>query len=161
MSDNKRGFMSQIFIAMMLYCGLVWVWTVAFILGWPWDKGGEWKPEFRLAAVCANGEACSLPYGQLAEARAAGTLAALKPATETGEVMEKDAWLRWKTLYGQPAQIETTASSWHFQTKVRYRLDGDTPVLVETQEVGAKSLYYGMAAAFLSLAGIFLRKLRG
>lgn len=161
MSQEKRSRFGQIFVAMMIYCGLVWVWTVAFILAWPWDKGGAWKPEFRLAAVCAKGEACSLPYGQLAEARAKGALTALQPAADDGEIMEPNSWLRWKKIAGQPGQIETKASSWYFQTTVRYRLDGDTPILLESQEVGAKALYYGMAAALFSLVGIYLRKLRG
>lgn len=160
MSEEKRSRFSQIFIAMMIYCGLVWVWTVAFIVACPWDKGGPWKPEFRLAAVCANGEDCALPYGELAEAKASGKVTALQPAADIGEIMEPNSWLRWKKVAGQPGQIETMASSWYFQTTVRYRLDGETPVLVESQEVGAKTLYYGMAAAFVSLVGIYLRKLR-
>lgn len=161
MSQNKRSLFSRIFIAMMIYCGLVWVWTVAFIIAWPWDKGGAWKPEFRLAAVCANGEACSLPYGKLADARAGSPPVALQSAADNGEIMEPDFWVRWKKTAAQPAQFETTASSWYFQTTVRYRLDGETPVLIESQEVNAKALYYGMAAAFFSLIGIYLRKLRG
>ncbi|HJW27598.1 MAG TPA: hypothetical protein VJ576_22100 [Rhodocyclaceae bacterium] len=161
MSEKKRGLMGQIFMAMMMFCFLVWVWTVAFILGWPWEKGTAWKPNFRLAAVCAQNEACGIPYGQLAEAKAKGTLVSLVPADTAGEVAEQDNWLKWKKVSGEPWQIETTASSWHFQTTVRYRVEGDTPVLVEYKEVGGKAFYYGLAAAFVSLVGIYLRKLRG
>lgn len=160
MSDAKRGWMAEIFIAMMMFCGLVWVWTVAFILGWPWETTSTWQPEFRLPAVCANNESCGIAYGELADAKAKGTLVSLAPATDAGELEQPDAWLRWKKVAGQPWQIEAKASSWHFQTTVHYRLDGDTPVLVEYQEVRGKVLYYGMAAAFLSLIGIYLRRLR-
>lgn len=160
MSQDKRGFFGQIFMAMMIFCSLVWVWTVALILTWPWEKSADWKPEFRLAALCANGEACGIPYGQLAEAKAKGIYTTLAPASDNGEVMEPKNWLRWKTAAGQPWQIESAASSWHFQTTVRYRLEGETPVLVEYQEIGAKSLYYGMALAAVSLLGLYLRKLR-
>ncbi|HZX29849.1 MAG TPA: hypothetical protein VFF03_00725 [Rhodocyclaceae bacterium] len=160
MSDQKRGIMAEIFIAMMMFCGLVWVWTVAFILGWPWEASTTWKPEFRLAAVCANNEACGVTYGELADAKAKGTLVSLAPAEATGEVEHKDAWLRWKKAEGKPWQIEAKSSSWYFQTTVRYRLEGDTPVLVEYQDVTGKALYYGMAAAFVSLIGIVLRRLR-
>lgn len=160
MSQDKRGLFSHIFITMMIFCGLVWVWTVALILAWPWEKSTAWKPEFRLAAVCKDG-ACSIPYGGLADARAKGTLASLVPTADAGEIGLEDAWLKWKKVAGQPWQIESTASSWHFQTTVRYRLEGDTPVLVEYQEVGGKAFYYGMGLAALSLLGIFLRKLRG
>lgn len=161
MSEQKRSVMSQIFIAMMMFCGLVWVWTVAFILGWPWEKTTAWKPEFRLAAVCANNEACGIPYGQLADAKAKGTLTSLVPTEAAGEVEEPDNWLKWKKVSGESWQIESSASSWHFQTTVRYRLDGETPILVEYKEVSGKAFYYGMGAALLSLIGIYLRKLRG
>lgn len=161
MSQDKRSLFSQIFIAMMIFCGLVWIWTVALIIAWPWEKSPAWKPQFRLPAVCANGEACGVPYGQLADARAKGSLVSLQPAGDNGEVMETDGWLRWKKVSGQPWQIESTASSWHFQTTVRYRLQDDTPILVEYQDVGAKALYYGMALAAFSLLGLYLRKLRG
>ncbi|MBS1188372.1 MAG: hypothetical protein H6R10_164 [Rhodocyclaceae bacterium] len=159
MSQDKRGLMAEIFIAMMIFCGLVWVWTVAFILGWPWEKTTTWKPEMRLAVTCKD-EACGVAYGELAQAKAEGRVTALAPAEDAGQVQDQDAWLKWKKVAGQPWQIESTASSWSFQTTVRYRLEGETPVLVEYQDVGGKALYYGMAAAFLSLLGIYLRKLR-
>lgn len=160
MSQEKRGFFSQAFIAMMIFCGLVWLWTVALIIAWPWEKSSTWKPEFRLAAVCAQDEACGIPYGKLTEAKAKGSFSSLVPPSDIGEVMEADAWLRWKTVAGQPWQIEAKSSSWHFQTTVHYRLEGETPVLVEYQDVGAKALYYGMALAAVSLLGLYLRKLR-
>jgi hypothetical protein len=161
MSENKRSLMSHIFIAMMSFCGLVWMWTVVFILAWPWEKGGDWKPEFRLPAVCAQGEVCSVSYGQLADAKAQGKFTSLLPPDDGGEVQAEDAWVRWKKApAGQPWQIESKASSWYFQTTVRYRLDNDTPVLVEYQEVGAKSFYYGMGLAGFSLLLFYLRRLR-
>lgn len=160
MSEKKRGLMSRIFLAMMVFCGLVWVWTVVFILFWPWDKAGAWKPEFRLPAVCAQGEMCGIAYGQLAEAKAQGKVTSLVLPEAQGEVMEEDNWLRWKTASGQPWQIESTSSSWHFQTTVRYRIVDEAPVLVEYQEVNGKAFYYGMGLAALTLAGMYLRHLR-
>lgn len=158
--ENKRGVMAQIFLAMMAFCGLVWVWTVILILAWPWEKTGTWKPEFRLPAVCAQGEICGIPYGELTEAKAQGKFTSLIPPEADGEVAVDDAWLRWKKApAGLPWQIESKASSWYFQTTVRYRLDNDTPVLVEYQEVGAKSFYYGMGLAAASLVAFYLRRL--
>lgn len=160
MSQDRRGLLRQVFAAMMIYCVLVWICTVGFILVWPWDKGGTWKPEFRLAVSCGQGETCSLPYGQIAEARAGGKIAALQPATDSGRVMDNDFWVSWNKLSDSPPLIETNASSWYFQTSVRYRIEGDTPVLVATQEVNARAFFYGMAAALVLLAGWYLRKLR-
>jgi hypothetical protein len=160
MSEEKRGLLAEIFIALMMFCGLVWVWSVAFILGAPWQKTADWKPEFRLPAVCAKGEVCGVPYGELADAKAKGTFTSLMPAEPAGEVEEPQNWLKWKKASGEPWQIEATASSWHFQTTVRYRLEGETPVLVEYKEVEGKSFYYGVGAALFTLLGIYLRKLR-
>lgn len=161
MSQDKRGLLAQIFVALMIFCGLVWVWTVAFIISWPWDKSNVWKPEFRLPAICAKGEVCGVAYGQLAEAKAQGVYSSLAVNSDNGEVMEPNGWLQWKKVSGQSWQIEAKSSSWYYQTVIRYRLENDTPVLVEYQDVGAKAFYYGIAAGLFSLLGIYLRKLRG
>ena len=71
--------------------------------------------------------------------------------------MEEMNWLKWKKTDGV---IEVKASSWHFQTTIRYTVENETPVLVEYQDVGAKALYFGMAAGLFSLIGLYLRKLR-
>lgn len=157
MTEDKRGWFAQVVIAMMIFCGLVWIWTVAFIITWPWEKSTAWKPDFRVAAVCAKGEVCSFPYGQLEEARGKGLFSSLALPGEAGEVMETQGWLQWKKVGGL---IEAKSSSWYFQTVIRYRVEDDKPILVEYQDVNAKAFYYGLAAAAFSLLGIYLRKLR-
>jgi len=157
MSLDKRGMLAQIFIAMMIFCGLVWAWTVAFIITWPWEKTDVWKPEFRVAAVCKDGEICGIPYAQLAEAKSQGLYSSLVIPADAGDVMEEMNWLKWKRTDGV---IEVKASSWHFQTTIRYKVEDEKPVLVEYQDVGARAFYYGVAAGLFSLIGIYLRKLR-
>ena len=81
MSGDHRSFLAKIFLAMMIFTGLVWVWTVAFIISWPWEKSNVWKPEFRVVAVCANNEPCGVAYRDLAEAKAKGLVDRLVPWT--------------------------------------------------------------------------------
>jgi len=157
MSEDKRGMFAQIFVAMMIFCGLVWIWTVALIIYWPWDKSSEWKPEFRVVAVCGKDEFCGIPYGELESAKASGRFSTLELPGDAGDAMEEKGWLQWKRVNGL---IEAKASSWHFQTTIRYRLEEGKPVLVEYQDVSAKALYYGIAAALFTLIGIYLRKFR-
>ena len=158
MSQDKRGFFAQIFVAMMIFTALVWVWTVAFIISWPWEKNADWKPEFRVVATCANKEPCGFAYGELAEAKAKGLYTSLEMAEPAGDVAEVANWLKWKKENGV---YEVKASSWHFQTTIRYKVENDVPVLLEFQDVGAKSFYYGIAAGLFSLLGLYLRKMRG
>ena len=160
MTQDKRGMFAQIFMALMVFCGLVWVWTVAFILAWPWEKTAAWKPEFRLPAVCADGEVCGIPYGQLDAAKAKGRYSSLAIPDDTGAIVEPEGWLQWKKTTGQPWQIEAKSSSWYFQTVIRYRLDQDVPVLIEYQDVSAKAFYFGIGAGLLTLIGLYLRRLR-
>jgi hypothetical protein len=157
MSEDKRGMLAEIFIALMIFTGLVWVFTVAFIISWPWEKSTVWKPEFRVVAVCANKEPCGFAYGDLADARAKGLIASLTPADPAGDIQEEQNWLKWKIDNGI---FEVKASSWHFQTTIRYRVEDDTPVLIQYQDVAAKAFYYGVGAALFALIGIYLRKLR-
>ncbi len=158
MSHDQPTWFSRIFVAMMLFCGLVWVWTVAFIMGWPWDKTNVWKPEYRLVAVCQNKEACGVAYGDLAAAKAKGGYSTLVPAEPAGDIEEEKNWLKWKVDNGI---IEVKASSWHFQTTIRYKVVDEAPVLLQVQDVPAKAFYYGVAAAVVTMIGLYLRKLRG
>lgn len=56
--------------------------------------------------------------------------------------------------------IEVKASSWHFQTTIRYTVENEMPILIEYQDVAAKAFYYGVAAALFSLLVLYLRRLR-
>ena len=94
MSGNDRSTFAKIFIAMMLFSLFVWMWTVALIFAWPWDKKPEWKADVRLPAVCANGEMCSIGYSELAEAFAQKKITSLLPKETTGEIADPDAYLR-------------------------------------------------------------------
>ena len=42
---------------------------------------------------------------------------------------------------------------------MRYRLDNDTPVLIEYQEIGGKVFLYAMGGAFVTLLLLYARKL--
>ncbi len=95
MSQDKRSMFAQIFTAMMIFCGLVWFWVVVFIMAWPWTKSSEWRPEFRIPAVCADGELCGIPHGELAK----GQFKSLS-VPDAADVMEDKNWLRWTTQNG-------------------------------------------------------------
>ncbi|MDD2742648.1 MAG: hypothetical protein PHV02_10260 [Rhodocyclaceae bacterium] len=156
--EDKRGFLAQIFIALMIFSALVGVWSVAFMISWPWDKSDEWKPEFRLIAVCPNKQVCGFAYKDLADAKAKGLYTSLTPIEPAGDVQEEYDWLKWKVEKGI---IEVKASSWHFQTTIRYKVENEEPILVEYQDVDVpRAFYYGVAAGLFSLLGLYLRKLR-
>jgi hypothetical protein len=157
-AEDKRGFFAKIFIAMMIFTALVWIWTVAFIIAWPWEKSRTWKPEFRVVGVCAKNEPCGFAYDDLPNAKAEGLYISLIPGAPAGEVAEPHSWLKWTSDQGI---IEAKASSWHFQTTIRYKVENETPVLIEYQDVDTRrALYYGIAAALFTIAGIYLRRLR-
>lgn len=159
--SGQRSILSHIFVALMIFCGLTWVWTVAIILAWPWEKAPEWKADMRLPAVCANGEMCSINYADLSKALADKTITSLQPKEATGEIADEDAYLRWKSGSDKPWQYEASLSSWHFETTVRYKLNGNTPELVGYRHYDGGVFFYALPAALFSLLGIYLRKLRG
>ena len=161
MSGNDRSTFAKVFIAMMLFSLFVWMWTVALIFAWPWDKKPEWKADVRLPAVCANGAMCSVNYTDLAEAFAQKKISSLLPKEPTGEIADPDAYLRWETATGKAWQYEASLSSWHFMTTVRYKLNGETPELVGYRHYDGEVFFYALPAALFMLIGIYLRKLRG
>lgn len=150
----------RIFAWLMGFVLLIWIWSVALMMAWPSEKTSKWEPDFRVVATCADKEACSVPYGELAAAKAKGTYTTLVPPEAVGEFDDKDAWLRWKTVTGKPWQYEVTRSSWHFQTTVKYRLEGETPVLSEVNRYDVKVLFYALPAALFTLVGLILRNRR-
>ncbi len=156
--EDKRGLLAKIFIALMIFSALVGVWSVAFMISWPWDKTDEWKPEFRLVATCADNKICGLAYKDLADAKAKGLYTSLTPPEPAGDFEEEQNWLNWKTVKGI---IEVKASSWHFQTTIRYQVENEVPILVEYQDIDVpRAFFYGVAAGLFSLLGLYLRKLR-
>lgn len=159
MSQDKRGLLAKIFIALMIFSALVGAWSVAFMISWPKDKTDVWKPEFRVVAICANKEPCGFAYKDLADAKAQGLYTSLTPTEPAGETQEENNWLKWKIENGV---FEVKASSWHFQTTIRYTVENDMPILLDYQDVDVpKAFYYGVAAALFSMIGLYLRRLRG
>jgi hypothetical protein len=155
---NQRIFsFMRVFGGMMSFCILVWMWTVAFIIGWPYTQTSTWQPHFRLVALCANQQPCGISYSDLA----AGKVELLKPAGD-GEIIDGDKLLRWSLR--ENGVIQARVSNWSMQNTIRYRIDVEgtnaSPVLLEYQEVGANQLYYALAAAAFTLTGLYLRKLR-
>ncbi len=161
MSNQNKPLLSRVFPALMLYCLLVWVWTVAIIMAWPWEKTSDWKADVRLPVVCADGKTCSITYDKLASSLAEGKVTALLPTEPAGELQDPDAWLRWKSVSDQPWQIEASLSSWHFETTVRYKPGAGTLELVQYRHYDAGVFFYALPAALFSLLGIYFRRLRG
>ncbi len=158
--QDKRSYFSTVFTALMIFSLLVGACTAAFITSWPWEKQNpSWKPTFRLAAVCGEKkEACGIAYGELPAAKASGKVVSLEPSEPNGEVEEEMNWLKWQKESGY---YEVKASSWHFQTVVRYKIEDNEPVLIAYQDVDvAKAFTYGIGAALFMMIGLYLRKLR-
>lgn len=156
--QDKRSFFSQIFTSLMIFSLLVGICTVAFITSWPWEKSAPvWQPSFRLVASCGE-QACGVAWSELAQARAEGRVTAIEPTETAGEVEETQNWLKWLK---QDGLYEVKASSWHFQTTVRYKIDNGEPVLVAYQDIDvAKAFTYGIGAAVFMMFGLYLRRLR-
>lgn len=157
--EDKRGLLAKVFIALMIFSALVGAWSVAFMFSWPWEKTDVWKPDFRLVATCANNENCGVAYKDITVGKAKGLYTSLEIKEPAGDVEEVANWLKWKK---EKDVYEVKASSWHFQTTIRYTIEDGVPVLLEHQDVDVpRAFYYGIAAALFSLLGLYLRKLRG
>lgn len=150
----------SIFGWMMGFVAMTWVWAVALIMAWPWEKNPNWEPDLPLVATCKDNQACSVPYGQLEQAKAQGIYSALQPPEPFGEVQETDAWLKWRMDTDKAWQLEVSRSSWNFETTVRYRFDGATPVLMELKRYDVRILLYAIPLALAMVGGMFLRSLR-
>lgn len=144
----------------MAFVGVTWLWTVALILAWPPEKTSAWEPEFRLVATCADKEGCGVPFAELEQARTTGKVLTLRPPEPHGDIGEVGGWLKWRTSEGTPWTYEVTSSSWNYQVAVRYRLEGEVPVLFEVQRITSIIFFYAMGLAVFTLTGIYLRGLR-
>src|SRR5574343_815078 len=148
---------STIFSAFMVFCVLVWLWGLGLFMLWPWQKGGQWLPDFPIVAVCADTPICTLPFGQLAEAQQAGRVTGLLPADASGETSYEALTIQWKRL---PNAMQAKVSAWNFQTTVRYRIEDQQPILLEYQEISGKVFLFAIGGALVTLALLYLRKLK-
>ena len=110
MTQDKRGMLAQIFIALMIFSVLVGAWSVAFMIAWPKEKTDVWKPEFRLVAICADNEPCGVFYQDLADAKAAGTVKTLTPAAPNGERPSRPRASSGSTRNASTASLAGTTS---------------------------------------------------
>ena len=147
----------RIFRALMVFCVLVWLWGLGLYMIWPWDKGGEWLPEFPIVVTCADNSACALPFRELAEAKSSGRISALHPPIESGETAYGQLHMEW-----QPWNkgMETKVSAWNFQITVRYALIDEQPVLVEYREISGKLFLVAILGALLTLFGLYRNQLK-
>ena len=146
---------TRIFSTFMVFCVMVWLWGLGLFMLWPWQKGGQWLPDFPLVATCADGNACAVPQGQLVEAFASNKILSLNPPEKSGETAYEMIAVRWKP---HANGIELKASAWNFQTTVRYRVEDKTPVLLEYQEISGKVFLIALIGALVSTALLYLRK---
>jgi len=156
-NGNPGDRFTTIFSAFMIFCVMVWLWGLGLFMLWPWQKGGEWLPDFPIVATCTDDVICAIPYGELPAAKAAGKLKSLIPMENNGETAYELITLQWKLIKGG---IETKASAWNFQTTVRYRIDNEMPVLVEYQEISGKVFLFAIVGALVSTLLLYLRKLK-
>lgn len=163
MSTEARAF-SRIFAWLMGLAALIWIWTVALLLAWPWDKNPQWQADDRIVALCTSGNPCSIPVATLAQSgERIKTLDLPAELGAAGDEDEDDAWLKWRREAkdsGNPWQWEVTRSSWHFETIVRYRLDDGKPVLLGRRHVDANLFLYAIPLGLFTLFGLILRSFR-
>lgn len=158
--SNEKPFISRLFPALMAFCLLTGVWSYAIIQAWPWDKDTTWKPGVRLPVMCANGEVCSKEYAQIAKGVEEKQIIALKPNEPFGELNDGEVWVRWSSPTGKDWEMESSMSSWYFETSVRYSVKDDKLIAVQYRHYDANIFFYAMIAALFTTAGIFLRRLR-
>lgn len=160
MSDENPSLVSRLFPALMLFCILTAAWSFAITQALPWDKDANWKPGVRLPVMCAN-EVCSKEYAQIGKGVEDKSITALKPAEPNGELNDGEVWLRWSTVSGKAWELESSMSSWYFETSVRYSVKDGKLELIQYRHYDAKIFLYAMGAALFTLVGIYLRRLRG
>lgn len=164
MPDSPTGF-RRIFFAMMLFTALVWAWTVGLMLLWPWQEAKEWQADYRLATVCpekSEQQACVLTYAAWEKARAAQQSPVLVSTNiaDFAEVADDELWYKWRKFTSKSWLYELSWSSWNFEESIRYRVDGDVPVLMAHRRVGVEILRYSLALAVLSFLAIAWSKRR-
>lgn len=161
MSTDARGF-SRIFAWLMGLAALLWIWTVALLLAWPWQKDVQWQEGDRIVALCPDQTVCSIAQADLGQDPAlVERLAIPSELGDAGDADEGQAWLKWRReAPGKDWQWEVTQSSWHFETVWRYRIDNQVPVLIARRHIDIGLVLYAIPLALLTLAGLALRTLR-
>ncbi len=146
---------------LMLFTVLVWISAIALAISWPWKKSNQWQADFPLVGACAPQLPCLMAYGDLDKLKAEGKLISLQPPKANGELSDTpEIWVQWSSPSNVAWQYEVKRSSWNFETKVRYRLEGETPVLVQYRKLDGQIVILALPMAAFMLLGLRLRQLR-
>ena len=140
----------------MLFFGLCLAWMgVLYVLQfWTDAEGDAWPLAYPIAVThVATGTTQVIPFRALAEARKADPSLVPWPVTPSGSTQEGRVHTTWSTVQGERWQFEVRWEERDRLMESRYRLDGNTPVLVATRGRGPA---LGFQAIILAVATIVL-----
>ena len=120
----------------------------------PWltAQTGKW-PELRPIAVTSSetGKTRIILYRNFASAMDQDSTLVPWPGTSTGSCQEEQVYTAWKTVGGKPWQYEVTWEDGDHIFESRYRLEGETPVLIETRGRDIRIAFEGIVLGILTL----------
>lgn len=143
----------------MLFFGLCLAWTGAlYVLQFWSDAGGDaWPSAYPIAVThVATGTTRVIPYRALAEARNADPSLVPWPVTPSGSAEEDRVHTTWSTVQGERWQFEVRWEERDRLMETRYRLDGDTPVLVATRGRGPALAFQAIILAVATIVLVVL-----
>ncbi len=119
----------------LLFFGLCLAWTGAlYVLQfWSAADGGAWPAAYPIAVTHATGTTQVIPFRKLEEARKADPSLVPWPVTPSGSAQEDRVHTSRNTVDGEKWRYEVRWENRDYLLESRYRLDGDTPVLVATR----------------------------
>ena len=158
-SPPKNEGMNKLFKLLMMFVGLMWLWTIALFKLWPWASEQQWQTGYPVLALCKQADTsktCTLGYGELAQARAEQRIESLIPAAPRGEMQEEQLWVKWAT---QDSLYELTLSTWFAEEGVRYRLENGEPQLLAHRLVDISVFWYALPIALINvLLIVYIRR---
>jgi|GEM_PF-6825870 len=150
------------FLALVFFFALCVVWGMLLMQFWPWDVAGpsvnnSWPSRFPLPVSNAAGQTIVMSYKDIEVALKQQQVSAPWPAAASGEMeierpgQKGKSRLAWTSVAGKPWRFELKLDERDYIYQVRYRLDGDKPVLVESRVRGPQIGFLSVPLALLSV----------
>ena len=127
------GLVSFIFIAL--------AWGFLLMQFWPWEAAAPdgWSPGYQLLITDSAGRTKTITYQEYLDLVKHGQRIEAQPATESGGIQINQPSqgnknrLTWTTATNQPWQYELSYDQRDYLHQIRYRVEGEKPILVQTR----------------------------
>lgn len=140
-------------LLLLISLSLAWTWVLYFFAPWVAASNGAWPPHRPIVvSSIQQPQARVILYRELAEQRQSDPALRLWSGPGSGRLNDGGLRTEWRAVTGEAWQLEARWEDGDYLMESRYRLEAQTPLLIESRERDPGLAIKGLGLAVLSLS---------